>query len=214
MKEARVDALPLFPLNAVLFPGQSIPLHMFAPRYRVMIKQCVEGNKPFGIVLAYQPDVPVEIGTTARITEINQLPDGCMNITVLGENRFRILALRQSEHGYLLGDVTPHPFEGEPEEAQTAELMRMMRRYLQMLSQSSGMHLRIDQLPTAAHDLAAFAAIVLRLSLPEKQALLDEDALPSLMQAEILHLRIENRQTLITMAAIRPPEDEHGFCRN
>ena len=49
---ADVMELPLFPLNVVLFPGQTLPLHIFEPRYRIMIQRCIEQSQPFGVVLA------------------------------------------------------------------------------------------------------------------------------------------------------------------
>ena len=74
--EAKVQALPLFPLSVVLFPRQPLPLHIFEQRYRTMVKQCVDNNEPFGVVLAYESDVPAEIGTTVRVTDVKRLPDG------------------------------------------------------------------------------------------------------------------------------------------
>lgn len=213
-KEAKVEALPLFPLNVVLFPGQSLPLHIFEPRYRVMIRQCMENDEPFGIVLAYEPDIPVEIGTTARVTELKHLPDGRMDIVVVGESRFCIHALRQSEHGYLVGEVTLVPFAGDVNTERISGLMRHMRRYLQLLSEASGMRLRVEHLPTDPLELAVFTAIALRLPLEEKQALLDEASLTMLIDAEIDLLRVENHQTALAMAAQQPPPDMHGFCRN
>lgn len=213
-KEAKVDALPLFPLNVVLFPGQSLPLHIFEPRYRVMIRQCIENNEPFGVVLAYEPDIPVEIGTTARITEVKHLPDGRMDVVAIGEHRFKIHTLRQSEHGYLLGEVTLQSFEGEADDARVQRLAQLMRRYLHLLSEASGLRLRIDQLPTDPVELALFAAIALRLPLEEKQSLLDEDTMSALVENEIDFLQLENLQTALTMAAVQPPPDMYGFCRN
>ena len=69
--------LPLFPLNVVLFPGQTLPLHVFEPRYRLMINRCIERGEPFGVVLARDddPDSPYEIGTAARITQAERLDD-------------------------------------------------------------------------------------------------------------------------------------------
>jgi Lon protease-like protein len=148
------------------------------------------------------------------VTEVKQLPDGRMDIVTMGESRFRIHSIRQSEHGYLLGEVTLHPFSGEPEPSRTSSLTKVMRRYLQLLSAASGMRLRVDQMPTDPLELALFAAIALRLPLDEKQALLDEETLGGLMQSEIEFLSVENHQTAIAMAAIVPPEDMHGFCRN
>jgi Lon protease-like protein len=212
--EAKVQALPLFPLNVVLFPGQTLPLHIFEPRYRVMIKQCVDNNEPFGVVLAYEPDTPVEVGTTARITEVKRLPDGKMDITTVGEERFKIHNLRQSEHGYLIGDVTLQPFTGVPEKLRVNELTRLTRRYLKLLSDAMGMRFRFEHFPTNANDLALFAAIALRLPLDEKQELLDQDSLSGLIESEVELLRAENRQMSVAVAAVRPPEDEHGFCLN
>ena len=212
--EAKVQALPLFPLNVVLFPGQSLPLHIFEPRYRAMITHCLNNNEPFGVVLAYEPDTPVEVGTTARVTEVKRLPDGRMDIVTVGEERFKIHNLRQSPEGYLIGDVTLFPFTGTPDKSLVAEVARRTRRYVKLLADANGMRLRFDQFPNDANDLALFAAIALRLPLDEKQELLDKDTLVSLMQAEARTLGVENRLMSITTAAIRPPEDEHGFCRN
>jgi hypothetical protein len=76
------------------------------------------------------------------------------------------------------------------------------------------MRLRVDQMPTEPLELALFAAIALRLSLDEKQSLLDEQTLINLVDAEIELLQRENLQTAITMAAVEPPADMQGFCRN
>ncbi len=56
-------SLPLFPLNTVLFPGQVLPLHVFEPRYRKMINQCVDKDWPFGVVLIQEGE-EVGIGAT------------------------------------------------------------------------------------------------------------------------------------------------------
>ncbi len=212
--EARIQALPLFPLNVVLFPGQTLPLHIFEPRYRIMIRECMEKNEPFGVVLAYEPDTPLEIGTTARVTESKRLPKGLMDITTVGEERFKILSLRESEHGYLIGDVELMPFSGDAERGLVNETARHLRRYLKLMSQISGVRFRFDQFPSAANELALFAAIALRLPLEAKQDLLNQETLTDLMRVEADILRLENREMALAAAAIRPPEDEHGFCRN
>ena len=54
--KAEVVELPLFPLNVVLFPGQTLPLHIFEPRYRAMIQRCIENDTPFGVLLAQDDD--------------------------------------------------------------------------------------------------------------------------------------------------------------
>jgi len=94
--------LPLFPLNnVVLFPGMTLPLHIFEERYKAMIGACSEHDAPFGVLLIKEgqevgdPAHPFQIGTTARITEVQQLEDGRMNITTVGERRFEVVEIIQ-----------------------------------------------------------------------------------------------------------------------
>lgn len=96
-----VDALPLFPLNLVLFPGMVLPLHIFEDRYRRMMATCMEEKTPFGVVLIKEgkevgaPAIPEAVGTLARILECEKMPDGRMNILCRGHRRFEILDLVQ-----------------------------------------------------------------------------------------------------------------------
>jgi hypothetical protein len=103
--------LPLFPLNTVLFPGMPIDLHIFEPRYLLMISRCLTAEQPFGVVLIRTGleangalAEPYSIGTTARISTVEHLADGRMNLTALGEERFEILSLDRSGP-YLVGQV-------------------------------------------------------------------------------------------------------------
>jgi len=109
--------IPLFPLNTVLFPGVPIALHIFEPRYRMMIRHCIDNDQPFGVVLIHQGieagaglAEPVHVGTTARIAEVSPLADGRMNLTALGDDRFRIHRLSY-ELPYLMGEVESLPLE-------------------------------------------------------------------------------------------------------
>lgn len=216
--EAKVHELPLFPLNVVLFPGQTLPLHIFEPRYRVMIQKCVDNNEPFGVVLAEdeEPDQPVNVGTSARVTEVKKLPDGRMNIVTVGEERFRLHDWRVGEDGYLIGDVTSFPYNAdeEPETALVDQVSRRLSVYLRMLAKANGMRFRFDQFPANPTDIAMFAAIAMRLPLDQKQQLLSQEQLTHLLQLELGMLRDEVRMMQIVAAAIRPPDDNHGFSRN
>ncbi len=88
--------LPLFPLNMVLFPGMHLPLHIFEERYKAMVRTCLERDEPFGVVLIKEgqevgaPAEPFRVGTTARITRMEALEEGRMNIMTLGERRFQL----------------------------------------------------------------------------------------------------------------------------
>lgn len=91
--------LPLFPLNAVLFPGTTLPLHIFEPRYREMVGRCLEHDETFGIALllegdeAGQPGTPHRIGTEAAIIASRRYPDGRYDIVVEGRRRFETVRL-------------------------------------------------------------------------------------------------------------------------
>lgn len=87
---------PMIPLHTVLFPGSTMSLHVFEKRYRQMMATCLDRDAPFGVVLIREgkevggPCLPHGIGTTARVTDMVWLPDGRMNLTVVGVRRFRI----------------------------------------------------------------------------------------------------------------------------
>ncbi len=89
----RPDRIPLFPLNVVLFPGEHLPLHIFEPRYRRMVRERLESESPFGMLLAL-PDGLVRVGCTAEILNvIKRYDDGRMDILTIGRYPFRIVEL-------------------------------------------------------------------------------------------------------------------------
>ena len=89
----RPDRLPLFPLNLVLFPGEQLPLHIFEPRYRRMVRECLDARLPFGMLLALEDGV-TRVGCTAEILEVvKRYPDGRMDIITVGRDPFRIVEL-------------------------------------------------------------------------------------------------------------------------
>ncbi|MCY4365219.1 MAG: LON peptidase substrate-binding domain-containing protein [Chloroflexi bacterium] len=95
--------LPLFPLNLVLFPGMRLPLHIFEERYKAMIGDCIDRETPFGVVLIKEgpevggPAEPFRIGTSARVTQVQRLEEGRMNLLALGERRFDLVEIVQEE---------------------------------------------------------------------------------------------------------------------
>ena len=99
------ELLPLFPLEVVLFPEAPLPLHIFEPRYREMIGECVAGKLPFGVVRA-KDEALAEIGCSAEIIAITkQHDDGRMDILTLGRRRFEVGELNQ-ERSFLRAQVT------------------------------------------------------------------------------------------------------------
>src|SRR6185436_9799509 len=172
--------LPLFPLHTVLFPGMPLPLHIFEPRYQAMIQTCLNRQAPFGVVLIRSgPEVggPVEphaIGTSASISRVERLPDGKMNIEVVGQERIKILELQHDE-AYLTGTVENYPLEGveEPPAQESARaLTPWLSRYLSLLGEAAGTPFDKKHLPNNPASLAYLAAIVVQIPLEEKQKLL------------------------------------------
>ena len=90
--------IPLFPLNTVLFPEGLLPLRIFEPRYLDMVSACLRNGSDFGISLIESGEEigsttkTFEVGTLSRITDWHQRNDGLLGITVLGQQRFRILS--------------------------------------------------------------------------------------------------------------------------
>ena len=111
--------LPLFPLNAVLFPGGTLPLRVFEQRYMTLVKDCLKRESTFGICLIAEgaevgaPAVPHKVGTQARIVAWDMTQPGILNITVRGEARFRILSSEAGRAGLLQARV--EPIAAEPE---------------------------------------------------------------------------------------------------
>ncbi len=100
----RLARIPLFPLNVVLLPGAQLPLHIFEPRYREMVKNCLQENSPFGMLLAL-PDGMAGTGCTAEILEVaKRYPDRRMDIQTIGRSPFRVLELIPQKE-LLEGDV-------------------------------------------------------------------------------------------------------------
>ena len=96
--------LPLFPLNVVLLPGADMPLHIFEPRYRQMVRDCLETKSPFGMLLAL-PNGMAGTGCTAEILEVtDRYEDGRCDILAIGREPFRVVELF-SDEPLLRGEV-------------------------------------------------------------------------------------------------------------
>ncbi len=198
--------LPLFPLNVVLYPQMPLPLHIFEARYREMILRCREENSPFGVVLISDgsevgaPSAAYSVGTTARITQFDELADGRMDIVVEGETRFRIEETRR-QHPYLTARVAPF-WEQTTDplllQAPFDRAVFLFKTYLQHRFSRAGRVLSALQLPQEPELLSYAIASVLDIDLREKQRLLGlittETRLGRLV--ELLTDEIEAQQSL------------------
>jgi ATP-dependent Lon protease len=100
----RLERIPLFPLNVVLLPGADLPLHIFEPRYRQMVRRCLDDKSEFGMLLALPKGV-VHVGCTAEIIEVvKRYSDGRMDILTVGRTPFRVVKLF-NENPVLEGEV-------------------------------------------------------------------------------------------------------------
>lgn len=110
-KVAGIKHLQLFPLALVLLPNEFLPLHIFEPRYRQMLKDVGLDKNMFGVSFFSPTDSFVEkpatgtIGCVAEIREIQTAPDGRSNILTIGVVRYRLLDYIDAGEPYLVGDV-------------------------------------------------------------------------------------------------------------
>lgn len=115
--------LPLFPLDVVLLPGAILPLHIFEPRYKEMISECLSEQRHFGIVRAKEGGV-AEIGCTAEIVTVTKkYDDGRIDIVTEGRERFEVLQVNQ-DRSFLQAEVLY--LQDEPGAADAEQIDRAM----------------------------------------------------------------------------------------
>jgi len=169
LRPMRPERIPLFPLNVVLFPGERLPLHIFEPRYRRMVRECLEAKSLFGVLLAL-PDGVVRVGCTAEIVEVmKRYEDGRMDILTFGREPFRVLELF-SDDPLLEGRIDY--LENEPSSPEASTQIRLIESYeICHTLLSSEMPRNFQEL---AHDHLAYAiAAALPLELLWKQLILE-----------------------------------------
>jgi len=203
-----LEELPLFPLNTVLFPYASVQLHVFEDRYREMVRNCLEFDRPFGIVLIRagsevdQHVDPYMVGTAVRIVQVvHTYDDGRMDIQVQGERRFRIRELDES-HSYLVGRVEPVIEHAIEESDRAEELLTRAREEFEILIQRLFARQEFSVqvvFPTDPVALSFTIANLLQMENLEKQRMLEatdtlervEDLLP-ILETQILEARQPN----------------------
>jgi Lon protease-like protein len=111
------DEYALFPLSTVLYPGGTLALRIFEPRYLAMVRDCARDGRPFGVTLLLRGSESdtsasaLAIGTLARIVDFNTLPDGLLGIRCSGEQRFHVDHAHARHDGLLIGRLTLWPDE-------------------------------------------------------------------------------------------------------
>ncbi|HEX6497573.1 MAG TPA: LON peptidase substrate-binding domain-containing protein [Micromonosporaceae bacterium] len=180
------SGLPLFPLGTVLFPGLVLPLHIFEPRYRALVRDLEtlpEGvAREFGVV-AIQRGWEVdnhsaalslhEIGCTAQVRQISRLDDGGFDIVTVGRRRFRVLEIDTHSQPYLTARVEWLPDElGDPGEAERLApvVLALFQNYLALVRTQPG--LPGEQVPDEPTLLSHLVAATATLAVPDRQRLL------------------------------------------
>lgn len=168
--------LPLFPLEVVLFPGVPLPLHIFEPRYKEMIGECLSQEKQFGVVRAQEAGV-AEIGCTAEIMAVTKkYDDGRMDIVTEGRECFEVLEVNQ-ERDFLRANVLF--FEDDPEKPTQEEVAHAIKLHGEIMALIGAQQtLSGDDNPRLSFRLAGS----LPLDLDFKQNLLSMRSEPKRMQ--------------------------------
>jgi Lon protease-like protein len=209
------DRLPVFPLSTVLFPGLVLPLHIFEERYRALVRQLVAmpADEPheFGVVTlkhgsevapdlveGEEPSAPVvraedlyEVGCTAELRHVTELPDGRFDIMTVGRRRFTVVSVEQGAEPYLTAEVRWLPDDEEPSAASQLLAPRVLtafRAYLELLRPNSEV---LEQVPDDPTVLSHLIAATAQLTVEERQMLLAMPDTAARLRAE---LRLLNRE--------------------
>lgn len=220
----RMYELPIFPLNTVLFPGMPLNLQIFEPRYLAMLQRVLKSNQTFGVALIKKgqealgplPE-PYLTGCTARVIRVDPQDNGIVQLTAVGDERFRVLHLAAVEP-YLTGFVEAAPLDKgvSLEVVRGAQaLRRRVTQYLALLARHAGQNgeeVSLDinlaelQLPDDPLMLTYLSAALLQVPSHEKQPLLEaETALSLLTQTQRLY-----RRELAILPGTFEVDDEHA----
>ena len=180
---SRTLTIPIFPLaGAILFPRSQLPLHIFEPRYREMVRDAIDGPGRIGMIQpqGFEEDKSAlyAVGCIGDIVGVEELDDGRFNIVLHGANRFRLIRETEVDAAYRCADVDIEAFDDrEPPPlslVQRAEVEREARRL------GDAMGLAVDWEAVARLDdemLVNAIAQVAPFDVGAKQALLEQASL-------------------------------------
>lgn len=162
-----MDEIGLFPLAMVLLPGEQVPLHIFEPRYKELIEECLSEERPFGLVLSDDAGMR-DIGTNASVIEVlERFEDGRLNVVVEGRERFRLVGVTEGR-AFATAEVTPVPDEDEP--ASQQEIDRCLAAYQRVVQAAEA---ELEDLDLAAPSIAFQIAARVDFGVDIKQDLLE-----------------------------------------
>ncbi len=160
--------IPIFPLEVVLFPGEVLPLHIFEPRYKDLVRDCRAAQQPFGVVLVSGENL-VEVACTAEITEVTKTyPNGELDIVTVGRRIFRILEVIEERSYYEA--VVEFLEEGPaPKQVPSTALLQLFERCHQAAFETRPDRAALSRASSISYHIAG----ALPLDLAYKQKLLE-----------------------------------------
>ncbi|HEU5303393.1 MAG TPA: LON peptidase substrate-binding domain-containing protein [Gemmatimonadales bacterium] len=187
--------LPIFPLSAVLFPGTPLPLHIFEPRYKRMLADCLATDRRFGITPLLPTREMLRPGTIGCVAEVRvnqELPDGRSNIVVLGGTRFVLSRLLDESVPYLVALVQPFDDDpdSQPSAEHTSEVRELFVKYFAGLRQLNDAEPEEPALPDDPRTLSFQVCGAIECDNGVKQRLLAERSTARRMEALILLLPV------------------------
>jgi Lon protease-like protein len=210
-----VRIIPLFPLNIVLFPGMVLPLRIFEPRYRLMIRRCLDGDKQFGVALIKEgeevgaPATPFPTGTLAEISGYEVMPDGQIMMVCVGLRRFKIHRQVDGEP-YAQAEVEILE-EGDPEERVDADLLEhattTLEAYLGALANVTNLSITVPKEGLSPIDLSYLMAATLQVDNAQKQELLESPNVHDRLRRVLGMLERENKELQEFLAKCRSRGD-------
>ena len=200
-----IERFPLFPLGLVLLPGEAVPLHIFEERYRLMIGECLEQQREFGIIWLAD-DALKDMGCAARITQVlERFDDGRLNILVEGTTPFR-LERRIGDLPYPAGDIAL--LEDEPD-SDDEVLARTRESYGDLVERVTDTRPE----PEALGELGAYGmAATLDIAPAAKQALLELRSEPARLE-ELRGLFAEALKRIDTAARVAEQASGNGHLK-
>jgi uncharacterized protein len=215
--------LPLFPLGTVLVPGLVLPLHVFEPRYRVLVQALMElpegAPRQFGVIATRTArDVGIEgtgalhaVGCAAELREVTPYDDGRFDIVSVGETRFRLTDLADdSSAPYHVGLVD---FLDEPDGEGDLDVL-VRRITVRFAEYREALGVEVTGLPDDPRVVSYLIAAAMVLELTEKQGLLEQESTADRLRAELELLRRERALVGAFHALPAVDLDRGGVNRN
>lgn len=174
-----VRELPLFPLpELVLFPGRHLPLHVFEPRYRIMMNTVLQSDRRFG-VLMLDPATgqPANVGCCAEILHYQRLPDDRLKILTLGQQRFRVLSyVRDKPYRVGLVEWVEDKPTSQDLSPLASDVDQLLRDVVHLSAKLTDQDIDLpDNIPDVPIELSYWVASNLHGVALEQQALLEMD---------------------------------------